>query len=320
MASSSKIPQVKQQWHKTTTFRIVAYLLLSIFCTILFVIAGYYSQQKQDLVATIFFALIPTVIFGVLFVILQYYHDNAERSRNEIDLMINNNTTIRSELLNLSGSITHTIANVEESLNLYEPIRRLLNTHYSQTKMIQHFMRLYMTGPLRIWDISKREFYEMTIEGARQCNTYDAIHHGAISALEKSSFPPSYLSDLKEVRGERRRIVVLQPGAIAEVQDKAIRSQFLAATKGTTSYWVEEDDFLHLSQIRAGISLDCALHDKKMLLRLDRSTNVATLSFEGQHEEICDGVIRAFEALDLELKRQNSYSGKFHLISDDVTT
>jgi hypothetical protein len=319
MASSNKLPQVQPQWYETIVFRIVASLLLSALCTSLLVIAGYYSEQKQVLGSAILFALIPAIIFGVIFAILQYYHDNAEKSRIEIDLMINSNTTIRSELIHLSSLITHTVENAGEALNLYEPIRRLLNTHYSQARMIQHFMRLYMSGPLRIWGISEREFYEMTIEGARQCNTYDAIHHGAISALEKSSFPPSYLSDLKEVRGERRRIVVLHPGTVAEVQDKTIRSQFLAATKGTTSYWIEEDDFLRLSQIHSGISLDCALHDKKMLLRLDRSLDVATLSFKGQHEEICDGIIRAFEALDLELERRNLRNAKFHLISDDVT-
>ncbi len=318
MTSSNNGLQVKQKWYETIVFRIVASLLLSVLCTSLLVIAGYYSEQKQVLGAAILFALIPAVIFGVIFAILQYYHDNAEKSRNEIDLMINSNTTIRTELINLNSLITHTVESAGDALNLYEPIRRLLNNHNSQERMIRHFMRLYMSGPLRIWGISEREFYEMTIEGAKQCNTYDAIHHGAISALEKSSFPPSYLADLQEVRGERRRIVILQPRAVAEVQDKEIRSQFLAGTKGTKSYWIEEDDFLRLSQIRAGTSLDCALHDKKMLLRLDRSSNVATLSFKGQHEEICDGVIRAFEALDLELKRQNSHHAKFHLIGEDV--
>ncbi len=317
MISSNKGIQAKQKWYETTVFRIVLSLLLSVLCTGLLVTAGYYSEQKQALWATILFALIPAVIFGVLFAILQYYHDNAAKSRSEIDLMINSNTTIRAELINLEGLITNILENAGEALNLYEPIRRLLNYHNSQGRMIRHFMRLYMSGPLRIWGISEREFYEMTIEGAKQCNTYDAIHHGAISTLEKSSFPPNYLSELQEVRGERRRIVVLQPEA--EIQDKEIRSQFLAATKGTKSYWIEEDDFLRISQIRASTSFDCALHDKKMLLRLDRSSNIATLSFEGQHEEICDGVIRAFEALDLELKRQNSHSTKFHLIGEDVT-
>jgi hypothetical protein len=319
MISSNKGTQAKQKWYETIVFRIVASLLLSALCTCLLVIAGYYSAHQQDLGAIILFTLIPTIIFGFLFAILQYYHENAEKSRHEIDQMINSNTITRDELTNLHSLITSTVEHAGEALNLYEPIRRLLNNHSSQGRMIQRFMRLSMSGPLRIWEISESEFYNMTIEGAKQCNTYDAIHHGSISALEKSSFPPSYLADLKEVRGERRRIVVLQPKAIAEIQDKAIRSQFLAATKGTTSYWIEEDDFLRISQIRTGISLDCALHDKKTLLRLDRGTNVATLSFKGQHEEICDGVIRAFEALDLELKRQNSSNAKFHLISDDVT-
>jgi len=64
------------------------------------------------------------------------------------------------------------------------------------------------------------------------------------------------------------------------------------------------------------VYLDCALHDKNLLLRFDRDANVAIMSFEGQHDEICDGVIRVFEALDLELKRPDIHNAKFHLIGD----
>lgn len=318
MASSNKGMQEKPQWYETTVFRIVLSLLLSVLCTTLLVTAGYYSAQKQGLGAIILFSAIPTVIFGVLFAILLYYHDNVAKMSREIDLMITSNNRSRTELINLYSLIAHTVEDAGEALNLYEPMRKLLNNYNSQGRIIRHFMRLAMKGPLYIWGISEREFYDMTIEGAKQCNTYDAIHQGAISTLEKSSFPPSYLSELQEVRGQRRRIVILQPEEIAEVHDKNIRSRFLAATKGTQSYWITESDFIRLSQIHTNTSLDCALHDKKMLLRLDRSLNVASLSFEGQHDEICDGVIRAFEALDLELKRQNSHNAKFHFIGEDT--
>jgi hypothetical protein len=69
----------------------------------------------------------------------------------------------------------------------------------------------------------------------------------------------------------------------------------------------------------AKFTLDCALHNHNLLLRLDRKEeNVAIMSFKGQHEEICDGVIRAFEALDLELTRNDVHNAKFHLISEKM--
>ena len=316
MNSTSKKSQAEQKWHETPVFRIAIALSLSIICTCLLVGAAYYSQQKQILVTAILFTLIPALIFGLLFVILQRYDENAAKYKQEIELMAERHIAVRDELVNLNALIVSTVENVGETLNLYEPFRKVLDEHSAQGRLIRHFLRLYMTGSLRIWRISDWDFYELAIEGARVCKTWDAIHHGRISALQSSSFPPGYLIDLQRAGGERRRIVILKPEEVSEVNDDEIRSRFLSATKGTKSYWIDENDFFHLTQISPLVTLDCALHDKNLLLRFDRKENVAIMSFKGQHEEICDGVIRAFEALDLELTRNNVHNAKFHLISD----
>lgn len=317
MNSTSKKSQATQKWHETPIFRIAIALSLSIVCTCLLVGAAYYSQQKQILATAILFTLIPALIFGLLFVILQRYDDNAAKYKQEIELMAESHKVVRNELVHLNTLIISTVGNVGETLNLYEPFRKLLDEHSAQGRLIRYFLRLYMTGSLRIWRISEWDFYKLAIEGARVCKTWDAIHHGRISALQSSSFPPSYLKDLKGTGGERRRIVILKLEEVPEVYDDETRSRFLLATEGTKSYWIDENDFFHLTRISPLVTLDCALHDQNLLLRLDRKEeNVAILSFKGQHEEICDGVIRAFEALDLELTRNDVHSAKFRLISD----
>jgi hypothetical protein len=320
MNSTSKKSQVKQKWHETPIFRDAIILSTSIICTCLLVIAAYYSQQKQILVTAILFTLIPGVIFGLLFIILQRYWDNAAKNKQEIELLAESQNAVRNELLHLNALIKSIVEDVGETLNLYQPFRKLLDEHASQGRMIRRFLRLYMTGSLRIWRISEWTFYELAVEGARECKTWDAIHHGRISALQSSSFPPDYLKDLQGAGGERRRIVILKSEEVQEVDDDEICSRFLSATKGTTSYWIGEDNFFRLTQISPPITLDCALHDKNLLLRLDHKENVAIMSFKGQHEEICDGVIRAFEALDLELRRNDVHNAKFHLISDRNNT
>ena len=102
-------------------------LSFSVLCTTLLVTAGYYSAQKQGLGAIILFSAIPTVIFGVLFAILLYYHENVAKMSREIDLMITNNNWMRTELINLYSLIAHTVEDAGEALNLYEPMRKLLN-------------------------------------------------------------------------------------------------------------------------------------------------------------------------------------------------
>ena len=314
MDASSNIPPAKQKWYRTVTFRVTASIVLSPFFTCLIVIAGYFSQQNQSLLASILIALIPGIVLGILSGVLLYYYENAVHTRDETDRMIISNAMLRTDLTNLNELIIQTVKNAGDALSLYEPLRRILNSNPTQGRMIRRFMRLSLDGPLHIWGISDREFYEMTIEGARLCNTYDAIHHGAISSLERSPFPQEYLTNLQEVKGERRRIVILKKDEIKEVNDQDICLHFLIVTKGTTSYWIEEEKFLEISRIHSQRKLDCALHDKKMLLRMDRNLNVATLSFDGQHEEICDGVIRVFETLDVEINRHNLKKSPFHLI------
>ncbi len=311
--------RAKQQRRENMIFRFSVSILGSSICTILLVAAAYYSVQKgQFLVSTILFALVPTIIFALLFDIIQRFDDNAERYKREIDLIINSNRSIRDELLARTDEINKVVSEVGKTLNLYEPFRKLLDTNPTQGRMIRHFMRICMNDPLRIWDVSATEFHDLVIEGAKQCKTWDAIHHGRISNLGNISYSFAYLNELKEVQSTRRRIVILKPEEVSELQDDMIVSRYLIATAGTPSYWIDEDEFFRLTRITPSLRLDCTLHDKNLLLQRHHdprhNTNVAIMSFADQNEEICDGVIKAFNELDLELRMSNVDSVKFHKI------
>jgi hypothetical protein len=47
---------------------------------------------------------------------------------------------------------------------------------------------------------------------------------------------------------------------------------------------------------------DCALHDGEVLLLRDRERKIAMLSIRGANEPIFEGIVRAFEELNLQLK------------------
>src|SRR5260221_12804285 len=121
MNSTPKKSQAEQKWHETPVFRIAIALSLSIICTCLLVGAAYYSQQKLLLVTAILFNLIPALIFGLLFVILQRYDENAAKYKQEIELMAERHIAVRDDLVNLNALIVSTVENVGETLNLYEP-------------------------------------------------------------------------------------------------------------------------------------------------------------------------------------------------------
>lgn len=167
-----------------------------------------------------------------------------------------------------------------------------------------------MSPALCIWDISDGDFYELVQEGIRDCHKWQGIHHGRITHLQ-TNFP--YLKDLQNIPSQR--IVILSKDDAKELEDRTIIDNFLSAIGNTPSYWIDEDKFFEIARLsfmKERLKLDdCVLHDGEVLLLRERDRRIAMLSFRGANEPICEGIVRAFEALNLQLKGFPNPDAKF---------
>src|SRR5258706_1569885 len=291
----------RQPWYRNKAFRYSVNFIVTIACTACLAAFAYYSPQHISILDTLLFALIPAVILWWVVNLVQSYDERAIICKREFDRQIEINSTLNSEIEKFTIQFKNLIENAAETLELYPSFRLLLHKDIRQKKLIGHFLRKSMSPALSIWDISDGDFYELIQEGIRDCHKWQGIHHGKITKLQ-TNFP--YLTDLQNVPAQR--IVILTKDDIKELEDRAIVENFLLATGNTPSYWIEEDKFFEIARLtfmKERLKLDdCALHDGQVLLLRQRDTSIAILSFKGTNEPICEGIVRAFEELNLHLK------------------
>lgn len=287
-------PSSKQPWYRNKAFQYTINFIVTIGCTGCLVAVAYYLPQHASLLVTLLLACIPAVILWWVVTLVQSYHERAETYKQEFGLQIKRNEKLLILLENL-------IENAAKTLELYPPFRVLLDKETRQKKLIGHFIRKGMYHALSIWDISDRDFYELVQEGIRDCHLWQGIHHGKITKLQ-TNFP--YLKDLQNVSSQR--IVILSRDDVKELQDRTIVDNFLLATGNTPSYWIDEDQFFEITRLahmKGRLKLDdCALHDGQVLLLRQRDRRIALLAFKGANEPICEGIVTAFEVLNLQLK------------------
>ena len=291
----------RQPWYKNKAFRYIANFIVTITCTGCLAAFAYYSPQYASIPATLLFASIPAAILWWVFNLVQSYDESATALKREIDHQIERNNLLNSEIEKLTIRFNNLIENAGETLELYPPFRRLLGKEIRQKKLIGHFLRKCMSPTLSIWDISDGDFYELVQEGIRDCHKWQGIHHGKITRLQ-TNFP--YLKDVQNVPSQR--IVILSKNDAKELEDRKIVENFLKATGNTPSYWIDEDQFFEITRLsfmKERLKLDdCVLHDGEVLLLRQRDRRIAILSFRGANEPICEGIVKAFEALNLQLK------------------
>lgn len=71
-------------------------------------------------------------------------------------------------------------------------------------------------------------------------------------------------------------------------------------------------EIARLSYMKERLKLDdCAFHDGQVLLLRQRDRRIAMLSFKGTNEPVCEGIVRVFEALNLQLKGYPNPEAKF---------
>jgi len=308
--AASPIPLRKPRYRNKAS-RYTTNFIVTIACTECLAGVAYYSPQHASILAILLLALIPAVILGWLLNLVQSYDESAARYKQEIDDQIKRNNALNNEIEELTNQFKNLIENAEKTLNFFLLFRRLLDTATSQKKLIGHFLRKCMSPALCIWDISDGDFYELVQEGIRDCrHKWQGIHHGKISKLQ-TDFP--YLKDLPNVPSQR--IVILSKDDTKELEDRTIVANFLLATGNTPSYWIDEDKFFEIARLsfmKERLKLDdCALHDGEVLLLRQRDRRIAMLSFRGANEPIFEGIVRAFEALNLQLNGLPNPDAKF---------
>ena len=290
-----------QPWHRNKLFRYSANFIASIVCTESFAAFAYYSSEHTSILDTLIFALIPAVILWLIFNLVQSYDEKVRVYQREIDRQIDKNTSLSGKIEKLTIELKNLLQDAAETLELSPPFRKLLRREIRQRKLIGHFLRKCMSPALCIWDISDGDFYELVQEGIRDCHKWQGIHHGKITELQTNH---PYLKDLQNVTSQR--IVILTEDGVKELEDRTIVENFLLATANTPSYWIEEDKFFEIARLtymKERLKLDdCVLHDGQVLLLRQRNTRIAILSFKGDNEPICEGIVRAFDELNLQLK------------------
>lgn len=278
------------------SFRDIAYIVLSVILTELLAVFSYYTPQKNSVVSVLIFASIPAIIAGIAVAILQNYDQKIEKYRQFFDDQLS-----RSEHLNQTAAkLDALIENASATLDLYPPYRKLLKKEPGQRSLISGFLRREMQSAQCVWDITDDEFYELALNGIRDCRKCQFIHHGKLSDLQHNY---RYLKELREKPGiESQRIVVLSKENVKELGDRPIVDNFLKAVDKTPSYWIDEDAFFQMTRLQRDLKLDdCALFDEQLLLFRRRKERIAVLSFKDEDGQICRGIIRAFNDLNTQL-------------------
>ncbi len=265
-------------------------------------------------------------ILGIAFARLQGYDQNVRELESlingtidmvenlkkqymaEVTRLSRENTVNEQRVSKLMGEFDDLVQNAAVTLKFYSTIRKLLENGLTQTQLIRSFLDEAMNRPIFTQPMKEGAFFELAKKGIEECTvSWQAIHQGPISNLP----PFSYLQQLKVAANPliKQRIVILNEEECKELEDYHIVDNFLRATDGTDSYWVEQETFFREFDIPIGLSLDdAALHDGKLLILRNRTTQLTMLALKDQGDRACDGIIHAFATLknDLELKRSGS--------------
>lgn len=361
-AQENQLPQQtssasKGKFFESQVFRITFYIILAAICNGLLVAAAYTSQAKFPIPVIILFSLIPTVILGIAFAIIQGFDDRTRDLQKHIDTyeqtidnyertseLLNINLTKVSEELNsssigisanLSNTLLKTMEQVEQIsianeramearlldfhelvkdtgiiLNFYGSIRTLLEDGYKQRNLIHTFLKRAMSGPLFIQPVDEVSFFDLADEGIQQCTIWQAIHQGPISQLPDVT----YLKNLQANNQltKKQRIVILTKEEAEELNNPTIVANFLSATDGTDSFWIDSDTFYQTFDIipsRMRLD-DAALHDEKLLILRQRETKLVMLAFQGHQDRAFDGIYQAFQTLELDLAIKKVETGQ----------
>jgi hypothetical protein len=115
---------------------------------------------------------------------------------------------------------------------------------------------------------------------------------------------------------KKQRIVILTKEEAKDLDNYAIVSEFLKTTEGTKSYWIDQDDFYKLFDISAKMRLDdAALHDEQLLILRQRETKLVMLALSSHKDRACNGILRAFTELNLDLTLNRLERGHFKEIT-----
>lgn len=198
-------------------------------------------------------------------------------------------------------------------LNFYSSFHKLLTEDHAQKHLLYGFLDQAMNRPVFTQPMSQDDFYELAKKGVEQTNvSWQAVHQGPISDLPHFT----YLEQLKTTGKplKKQRIVILDDADSKELESYEKVDSFLRFTEGTDSYWIKENVFYETFDIPNKMRLDdAALHDGKLLILRQRKTQLAMLALEGQGDRACDGIIRAFRRLNLDLEH-NQMGGMFKKI------
>ncbi|GAC1617695.1 MAG: hypothetical protein NVS4B9_07700 [Ktedonobacteraceae bacterium] len=285
----------------------------------------------MPLIVLFLYSFVPTVVLGVAFAIVQHYDDrarsleeNAIRSKDAIESLQKRYIEEIEGLSKRNGEESHKISGLIDGFNtlvkdtgttlkFYSTVRTILEDGYAQKDLIRAFLNRAMNGPLFIQPMDREEFYNLAEQGIRQCTfSWQAIHQGQISELEHFT----YLSVLKKdntTHLKKQRIVILKKEEISELNDYNKVDQFLKATEGMLSYWINEDDFFTPFGVPKTEIDDAALYDGKLLIMRRRDIKLVMMSLQPHKDRIHEGIIKAFVALNFDLDR-NLAGGRFHKI------
>lgn len=311
----------KQKAKRSRYLRLVAYIIISVVCQGILVIAASTPLQKSSSLVIVLYSLAPTILLAIAFFIVQTFDEHAETLGETIEeytketkSQYSNNLTASKELSKLIEQFNELVENAGQTLNFYGNYRALLRGNaYKQKQLISSYLKHAMDGPILIQPINRLEFFRLHELGIKECSTWQAIHQAPISRLDNYQ----YLNDLKELKkGEgptlKQRIVILKQDEVKELYDDDIVAEFLRKTNGTDSYWItEEKFFLHFGVPRMKSAGGALYDDKLLLLRLEE-TELGMMSLDHHKDEIHYGIFRAFEDLNWSLQHNvpNEYFKK----------
>lgn len=303
---------------RASVIRIAIWVLASSICQGLLIVAVYFSSHNLSALAIFLFSLVPSIILGFAFTIIQNLYENTENNTRNV---VRNEESLYQTQEQLSETIDEFRSLVRDTgttLKFYSTIRKILDDGYKQKDLIRDFLNRAMNGPLYIMPMEAYEYYDLAEKGINECShSWQAIHQGSITQLEVHF---RYLDELKKRKRQtgsllKQRIVILNDEEIKELSSPLIVENFLTATEGTKSYYIREDVFFAEFGLTKGSVDDAALHDGKLLTTRRREIKLVMLALPGHNDKSYQGIIRAFEKLNHDLRLDRDLrSSYFHLI------
>ncbi len=330
---SGSLPEPKQpQWFESFPIRVVLYIAGSVICVVLLALTANTSQTQSPLLI-ILFSSVPAVVLGIVFAIIQNFDDRTrslekhvraqeglmKRYSEEIEKLSTQDHVNAYTIEQLTGDFRLLLHNTGEILQFYGTIRSILDDGYQQKTLLRTFLKKAMNGPLFIQPMEERDFFDLAVDGIRECSTWQVIHQGSIRELH--SF--SYLQQMRTTENftiekltKKQRIVILTKEEAKELRVHEIVSEFLKTTEGTESYWIDKDVFFKSFDIPPKMRLDdAALHDGQLLILRQRETKLVMLALLSHKDRACNGIIRAFTELNLHLALKKLESSPFKKIT-----